>query len=139
MRLLLLGGLLASGEDGVFAVGACEQNGERDGDYHEEYRAPGGELGKKIGGATRAECRLRTLAAECTGEVGGLALLQENDADQEQTDDDVNDNKEDDHRDCFGTSKNWDAAVQRAVRPEYPAESLDWCGGGDLNPYALRR
>jgi hypothetical protein len=38
-------------------------------------------------------------------------LLQENDADQEQTDDDVNDNKEDDHRDCFGTSKNWDAAV----------------------------
>src|ERR1035437_3195456 len=99
-KSLLLGGLLASGEDGVLAVGSREQDRERDGDHHEEHRAPGGELGEQIGRATRAERRLRALPAECAGEVGGLALLQQYDADEEQTDDDVNDDEEDDHRDC---------------------------------------
>jgi hypothetical protein len=32
-------------------------------------------------------------------------LLQQNDADEEQADDNMNANEEDDHRECFGTSR----------------------------------
>ena len=80
---------------------AGEHDGERDGDDHEEYRAPCGELGEQVGRAARAEGRLRTLAAECAGEVGGLALLQQHNADQKQTDNDVKHNQKDEHGDIF--------------------------------------
>jgi hypothetical protein len=65
-------------------------------------------------------------------------LLQQYYADQEQADDYVKNNQEIDHGDCFGTSK---CGMRRyhAERRNNPAKSLDWCGGGDLNPYALRR
>jgi hypothetical protein len=97
------------------AMGTPEQDIQRNGDQHEEDRTPCGELGEQVGGATRAECCLRTLSAECAGEVGGLALLQEYDADQEQADNNVNANEEDDHGMLLDLKKNWDAAVERAV------------------------
>src|ERR1039458_1243017 len=99
-ELLLRRGLLGggAGEDGAVAAGAREHHGERDGEDHEEHRAPGGELGEQVGRATRAKRRLRTLAAERAGEVGGFALLQQHNADQKQTDDDVNHNQNIEHR-----------------------------------------
>jgi hypothetical protein len=107
MRLLLGGGLLGWGsrEDGFVSAGAGEHDGERDGDDHEEYRAPCGELGEQVGRAARAKGRLRTLAAEGTGEVSGFALLQQHNSDQEQTDDDVNDNQKDEHGDIIESLK----------------------------------
>jgi hypothetical protein len=102
-RLLLWGGMLGwcAGEDGAVCARAGEHDGEGDGDDHEEHRAPCGELGEQVGRAARAKGRLRTLAAECAGEVGGLALLQQHNPDQEQTDDDVNDYQKDEHGDIF--------------------------------------
>lgn len=89
----------------MLAVAAREQDRERDGDDHEEYGAPGGEFGEEVGGAARAKRGLRALSTECASKVCGLALLQQNDADEEQADDNMNANEEDDHRECFGTSR----------------------------------
>ena len=102
-RLLLGRGLLGgcTGEDGFVCARAGEHDCERDGDDHEEYRAPGGELGEQVGRAARAKGRLRTLAAECAGEISGFALLQQHNSDQKQTDDDVNDYQKDEHGDIF--------------------------------------
>ena len=102
-RLLLWRGLLGgcTGEDGFVCARAGEHDGEGDGDDHEEYRAPSGELGEQVGRAARAKGRLRTLAAEGAGEVGGLALLQQHNSDQKQTDDDVNHYQKDEHGDIF--------------------------------------
>jgi hypothetical protein len=105
--LLLGGGLGAgrAGEDGVVAAVAREQDGQRDGEQHEQDGGPGGELGEQVGGAAGTEGGLRALTAEGTGEVGGLALLQKNDADQEEANDDVDEDKKVNHRelcDLFG-------------------------------------
>ena len=72
--------------------------GEADGGEHEEDGRVGGELGEEVGCATGPEGRLRALAAEGTGEVGGLALLEEDDADDEERDDNVQDDEKNDHR-----------------------------------------
>ena len=110
-------GSFDTGEDG--AVGAGEEN-----------RGPGSKPGEQVGCATGAERRLRTLTAEGSGEVGGFALLEENDADDEERNDDVNDYEKNDH----GAACNL-----LGVRRENRRKCADWCGGGDLNPYALRR
>src|ERR1035437_4087531 len=78
--LLLLGRRLlgrGTGEDGAVAAGTREQDRERDGDQHEDNRAPGGELGEQVGGTARAECSLRTLSAEGAGQVGRFARSEE--------------------------------------------------------------
>ncbi len=87
-----------TGEDGVVAAGAGEQDGEADGGEHEDDRGPGGELGEEIGCSARSEGGLRSLAAEGSGEVGGLALLEQDDADEEERDDNVQDYEKDNHR-----------------------------------------
>lgn len=74
---------------------AGHHNGEADGGEHEENCGPGGELGEQVGCAARAEGRLRTLTAECAGEIGALALLQQDDAGEEEADDDVDDDEKD--------------------------------------------
>jgi hypothetical protein len=103
-RLLLRGcrlGGLGAGEDGVVAAGAREKDGETDGGEHEDDRGVGGELGEEVGRAARAEGRLGALTAEGSGEVGGLALLEEDDANDEERDDDVKGNeKTDQHSAC---------------------------------------
>ena len=98
-----LGLLDGAREHGVIAAGAGEQDGEADGGEHEEDGRPGGELGEEIGGAAGAEGGLRSLSAEGSGEVGGLALLDEDDADEEEADDDVEGDDEVDHAFCFAT------------------------------------
>ena len=62
---------------------------------------PGGELGEQVGCAAGAEGCLGTLTAEGSGEVGGFALLEENDADEEERNDNVQDNEKNDHRSCL--------------------------------------
>jgi len=85
----------------VVATCARERNGEADRGEHENDRRIGGELGEEIGCATRAEGRLRTLAAEGASQVGTLALLQQNHADQEEANDDVDDGEKNDHAGLF--------------------------------------
>ena len=85
-----LGGL-APGEDRVVGVGAGQKNGEADGGEHETDRRVGGQFSEEVGCAAGAERGLRALAAERSGEVGGLALLQKDDADEEERDDDMED------------------------------------------------
>src|SRR5260370_169496 len=98
LRGALGGGMRGAREDGVVGVGAGEQDGEADGGEHEEDGRVGGQLGEEVGCATGSEGGLRSLAAEGSGEVGGLALLEQNDTDEEERDDNVHDNEKDDHR-----------------------------------------
>ena len=107
LRLLLGGGRLGgwralyAGEDGAVGSGAREQDREADGAEHEDDGGVGGQLGEEVGCAARAEGGLRALAAEGSGEVGGLALLEEDDANNEERDDDVKgDEKTDQHSAC---------------------------------------
>jgi len=106
---LLLGSRLrarGAGEDGVIAAAAREQDGQRDGEQHEEHGSPGGELGEQVGRTAGTEGGLRTLAAKGAGEVGGLALLQKNDSDEEEANYDMDEGEKVNHRelgDLFGT------------------------------------
>ena len=85
----------------MIAAGAGEHDGEADGGEHKEDGRPGGELGEEVGCAARAEGGLRSLAAKGSGEVGGLALLDQDDADKEEADDDVEGDDEVDHSGGF--------------------------------------
>src|SRR5580704_11663040 len=76
----LAGGVRGAGEDGMVATSAGQQNCEADGGEHEDDGRIGGELGEEVSCAARAEGCLRTLTAEGSGEVGGFALLKEDDA-----------------------------------------------------------
>ena len=87
----------------MVSAGAREHDREGDGGNHEEHCRPGGELGEQRGRAARAECCLRTLSAEGTGEIRGASLLQKDDADDEERDDDVYDKDEIEHRSSFTT------------------------------------
>jgi hypothetical protein len=100
-RRLSGGGGLDAGEDGAVGAGAREEDGEADGAEHEDDGGVGGQLGEEVSCAARAEGCLRTLAAEGSGEVGGFALLEEDDANDEERDDDVKrDEKTDQHSAC---------------------------------------
>jgi hypothetical protein len=114
----------------VIRAGAGEQDSEADGGEHEDDGGVGGELGEEIGCAAGAEGGLRTLAAEGSGEVGGFALLKEDDADDEERDDDVKGNEKTDQHSACNLLESGEKNRRKCV---------DWCGGGDLNPYALRR
>jgi hypothetical protein len=135
-KLLLRGcrlggrGSFDTGEDGAVGAGMRECDGESDGGEHEDDGRPGGQFGEQVGCAAGAERCLGTLTAKGSGEVGGFALLEENDADDEERNDDVNDYEKNDH----GAACNL-----LGVRRENRRKCVDWCGGGDLNPYALRR
>jgi hypothetical protein len=135
-RLLLRWGRLArgrggfgAGEDGTVGGGAREQDGEADGAEHEDDGRVGSQLGEEVSRAAGAEGCLRTLTAEGTGEVGGLALLEENDADDEERNDNVeSDEKTDQH-----------SAYNLLVRREARRKCVDWGGVGNLDPDALWR
>lgn len=90
-------GSLGSREYGVIGTGAGEHDGQSDRGEHEDYGRVGGELGEDVGGTTGTEGGLRALTAEGTGEVSGLALLEEDYSDEEEGDNDVKDNDEIDH------------------------------------------
>ena len=128
-RRLAGGGGLDAGEDGAIGARARECDGEGDGGEHEDDGGPGGQFGEQVGCAAWAERRLGTLTAEGSGEIGGSALLEENDADDEERNDNVDDYEKSDH-----------GVLIPLGSGEKPGEKcVDWCGGGDLNPYALRR
>jgi len=73
-------------------AGARQNDRQADGGEHEDNRRVGGEAGEEVGGAAGAEGSLRTGTAEGSSEVGRLALLKQDYADEEQADDDVQDN-----------------------------------------------
>jgi len=81
----------------VIAAGAGHHDGKRDGREHEDDGRPGGEASEEVGGAARTEGGLRTLAAEGSSEVGGLALLEQDHTDEEEADDNVQDYEKNEH------------------------------------------
>ena len=85
----------------MVAAGAREQDSEADGAEHEDDGGVGGQLGEEVGCAAGAEGGLGALAAEGSGEVGGFALLEENDANDEERNDNVDDDEKNDHRSCL--------------------------------------
>ena len=109
-------------------VRAHVKNGEAERGDHKDDCRPRGEPGEPVGRGTGTEGGLRALSAECAGEVGRAALLDEDDSDEKQAHDDVDGDNEVQENlhvlSCFPTA--------RSVR----ARNL-WCGGGDLNPYAF--
>jgi hypothetical protein len=124
-RCGLAGGVGSAGEDGVVATGAREQDGEADGGQHEDDGRVGGELGEEIGCAARAEGGLGSLATEGAGEVGGLALLQEDYANEKETDDNVNDDEKNNHRSCL---------LPLGPGELISGECLDWRGEQGIDP-----
>lgn len=62
-----------------------QRNG-RDGEYD---RTPRGHFGEEIDSSTGPEGGLRALAAKCTGQIRALAGLQQDNADQNKTNDNV--------------------------------------------------
>ena len=97
--LLFSGGGLAwrVGEHRAIAASARHDDRKCDRGDHEDYGRPRSETGEKVGRATRAKGSLRTLATECSSEVCGFALLNEDDADKEETDYDVQNDEQNEH------------------------------------------
>ena len=124
------GGCLYLVKHGVRADRALVKDGQGDGGEHEDDGRPGGEAGEDVGRGAGAEGGLRTLSAEGAGEIGRAALLEQNDADEEEADDDVQD---DDEVEKDGHS----CELLSRPLPVGPGEESLWCGGGDLNPYAV--
>lgn len=77
------------------------QDGESDGCDHEHNGAPAGCAREQVGRRAGSEGCLRALAAEGSRQVGALALLQENDSDQEQANKNVNCDKQINHAVAF--------------------------------------
>src|ERR1700676_5349420 len=65
------------------------KNGEAERRDHEDDGAPGGEAGEQVGGSAGTKCGLRTLASKGAGQVGGTALLQQDNTNQKHAHDDV--------------------------------------------------
>jgi len=88
----LMGGLISQDRAGVSAASIKDRQGER-GD-HEDHGCPGGESSEDVGSGARTECGLGTLPTEGACEIGGTALLDEYDSNQEDAHQDVeNDNE----------------------------------------------
>ena len=83
--------------------------------------------GQQVRRTAGAERSLRTLSAKSTSEISRLTLLQQHHSNQEQTDYDVHNDEKNQH----GWNKTFAPPERQKLRI--------WCGGGDLNPYALRR
>ena len=123
----------------MVASRAGEHDREADGGEHEDDGRIGGQLGEEIGCAAGAEGRLRTLTAEGSGEVGGFALLEEDDANDKERDDDMEDDEDIEHRSSVTTSWFRRFRSEDLISEMRFRGCVDWCGGGDLNPCALRR
>ena len=69
--------------------GTNVESRERQRRDHEDDRGPCGEPGEHVGGGAGSEGGLRALPTEGSGKVGGAALLQEDDSNEEQADHDM--------------------------------------------------
>src|SRR5271168_3683415 len=118
----LVGRVRGAGEDGAVSACSGEQDRQTDRGQHEDDRRVGGQLGEEVGCATRTECGLRTLAAEGSGEVGRLALLQKDDANEKKTDDNVKEDEKNNHRSCL---------VPLEPGDMMSGECSDRCGAGN--------
>jgi hypothetical protein len=101
-ELITEGGLLLSRDglrrlcafkDGMSARVLLHKDRKADGGQHEDDCAPCSETRQQISCSARAKSRLRTLTAECAGEISTFALLKQHDDNQENTDDDVENNQ----------------------------------------------
>ena len=115
----------------VRAARTLIEDNQAEGSAHEDDCRPSGEPSEDVGCGAGSKCGLRALTAESASEICRAALLQQDDADQEQAHNDVeddNENKKDLHfLSCF------------PIPSRFRGQKKLWCGGGDLNPYASRR
>src|ERR1035438_3438696 len=113
----------------VAAGGTNVEHGQANRREHKDDRRPSGEPRQYVGRGARTKGGLRTLAAEGACQVGRTALLEENNADQEEAHNHVQDDDEVERNlhflSCF-------PCLANCCRQEYL-----WCGRGDLNPYAF--
>jgi hypothetical protein len=130
VKLLLDGlalGSCGSGKDRALGVRLLgHQDGKAYRSDHEDYSAPGCSAGEQVGRGAGSKGGLRALAAEGSGEIGALALLEKNDGDHEETNDYVDNDKQINHAVAFLSG------ILDKLRDI-------WCGRGDLNPHASRR
>ena len=80
-------------------------DGEGDGGDHEDDGRPGGELGEDVCGSARTKGGLRTLTTKGASEIGGFALLKEDDTDEKEADDNVQDQEKNEHGAVLGAFK----------------------------------
>jgi hypothetical protein len=122
LRCGVCGRLLVDGRGGrafehrASADVLADEDEQGDRGHGEDDGGPGGHAGEQIGGAARTECSLRSLTAEGAGEIGALALLQQDNRDHEDRDDDVNDGQEDDHGTAFWWRCAPEIRVERTIR-----------------------
>src|SRR5579884_56167 len=81
---------LGSFEYGMSACVLLHQDRQTDRGQHENHGAPGSNAGEDVGRSARAKCGLRTLAAKGASKISALALLEQNDDDQKNTDQNMN-------------------------------------------------
>ncbi len=101
-RTLLLAGFgrgadgsgLGAFQNGVGALSADVEDNQSDRGAHEDDCRPGGEAGKHVGRGAGSKGGLRTLTTEGAGQISRTALLKENNANQEETHDDVDNDHE---------------------------------------------
>lgn len=96
-----MGGLRAL-ENGVLMPSALlHENGKPNGGDHKDHGAPDGHLGENGGRGPGSKRCLRALPAERSSEIGTLALLQQNNADEYEAYDDVDGDEEINHEITF--------------------------------------
>lgn len=76
-------------------------DGKPDGGDHKDHGAPDCHFSENSCSGAGAKSCLRALAAEGAGKIGALALLQQNNADENHAYDDVNGNEEINHEITF--------------------------------------
>ena len=74
-----------------------DQYRQRDRGNGKDDRTPCGHLGENIDGSAGTKGRLRALAAKCASQIRTLGRLQQNNADQNKTNDDVKNGKQINH------------------------------------------
>jgi hypothetical protein len=82
----------------VIARSVRKHYGQRDGEEHESDCGIRRHLGEQAGRAARTEGGLRALAAECSGEIGGLSLLKQDNAYQKEANNYMKYNNQINHR-----------------------------------------
>lgn len=84
------GSRLHSMQNGGAVAAPRDQHGQRNGGDRKQDRGPGCGFGQQIGCTTRAECRLGALSAKRTGQISSFTWLQQDNADENETNQYVN-------------------------------------------------
>jgi hypothetical protein len=88
---------LDPGKHRTRSAASLNQNRQTNGSKHEEDRRPGCHFGQQVGCSPWTERGLGPLAAKRAGEIGTLALLEQNNTNQDDANNHVNRTDKPDH------------------------------------------